>query len=110
MTIVLENQTDLDLLYGYGWIIEKQEDGVWQTLGNRNDWLFQMVAYILEGNEVTTVTVKTPALREEGFYRVKWIATFSWYDDSDSGNEVIITPSEPMDFEFLVLRNARAEP
>jgi hypothetical protein len=57
VTLILENHTDKTYIYGAGYSIEYEKDGIWYEMIPINDMAFISIGYILKPNELKEITV-----------------------------------------------------
>ena len=83
MTLIFENHTDSDYVYGFSWSIEKFEDGQWRELDTGDipiSW--PALGYVLNAHDTATRTIQFMPQHERldvGFYRVSGIAYSPYY-------------------------------
>lgn len=82
LTMIISNQSNIDLLYGNPYTIEEYKDGYWRTVNPINDMSFTLPAYGLEKNESKEIKISWKngyGKLDKGKYRI--VKDFDYKED-----------------------------
>ncbi len=103
ITLVLDNQSEMELCYDESFSCQRFADGVWQEIALKEQVFFRDILYGVHAGSVCTVTLNMELLEqtlEEGLYRLTGDITCQ----TDSMNKV-----EPWQLDFRVTAEAQPE-
>ena len=114
VTIIMENNSEYVMLYGYGFVWEQYLNGEWLQLAHRKDVAYASVGMLLNDQEVKTFFASTFSLQEplsEGLYRIsRWNPIRIALDDLNLGWDGNFIELPTYKLEFVVCHTASNEP
>lgn len=110
LTLILDNASDLTLVYGEDYSIQQYVDGAWQDIDFQKDVIFNAVAYLVRPHSVRTMPYHTVMLARplgEGLYR---LAGGEMWLEEEGAEPPARENLPPWHVDFRVTADARPEP